>query len=38
MMRGPEIYGRAPARVRWSPDGQWIYFSGCRRAPISATE
>jgi dipeptidyl aminopeptidase/acylaminoacyl peptidase len=26
MMRGPEVYGREPQRVRWSPDGQWIYF------------
>ncbi len=26
MMRGPEIYGREPAQIRWSPDGQWIYF------------
>ncbi len=27
MMRGPEIYGREPAQIRWTPDGQWIYFS-----------
>ena len=26
MMRGPEVYGRAPERVRWTPDGAWIYF------------
>ncbi|MFI5246281.1 MAG: DPP IV N-terminal domain-containing protein, partial [Gemmatimonadales bacterium] len=26
MMRGPEIYGREPAQIRWTPDGQWIYF------------
>ncbi|MBI2408603.1 MAG: S9 family peptidase [Gemmatimonadetes bacterium] len=26
MMRGPELYGREPANVRWTPDGQWIYF------------
>jgi dipeptidyl aminopeptidase/acylaminoacyl peptidase len=26
MMRGPELYGREPQRVRWSPDGRWIYF------------
>jgi dipeptidyl aminopeptidase/acylaminoacyl peptidase len=25
-MRGPEIVGREPTDVRWSPDGQWIYF------------
>jgi dipeptidyl aminopeptidase/acylaminoacyl peptidase len=27
IMRGPEVYGREPARVRWSADGQWIYFA-----------
>jgi dipeptidyl aminopeptidase/acylaminoacyl peptidase len=27
IMRGPEIVGRAPADVHWSPDGQWLYFS-----------
>ncbi|HEY2850475.1 MAG TPA: prolyl oligopeptidase family serine peptidase [Gemmatimonadaceae bacterium] len=26
MMRGPEIYGRAPTQIHWTPDGQWIYF------------
>ena len=26
IMRGPEHYGREPQQVRWSPDGQWIYF------------
>ena len=26
MMRGPELYGREPQRVRWSADGAWIYF------------
>ena len=26
IMRGPEVYGREPANVRWTPDGQWIYF------------
>ncbi len=26
IMRGPELYGREPSQVRWSPDGQWIYF------------
>ena len=27
MMRGPEVYGREPANVRWTADGQWIYFN-----------
>ncbi len=27
IMRGPEHYGREPGQVRWSPDGQWIYFN-----------
>ncbi|HUO51111.1 MAG TPA: prolyl oligopeptidase family serine peptidase [Gemmatimonadaceae bacterium] len=27
IMRGPEIVGRPPQRVRWSADGQWLYFS-----------
>ena len=27
MMRGPEVYGREPANVRWTSDGQWIYFN-----------
>ncbi len=27
IMRGPELYGRAPSNVRWSADGRWIYFS-----------
>jgi dipeptidyl aminopeptidase/acylaminoacyl peptidase len=26
IMRGPEHYGREPAQVRWTADGQWIYF------------
>ncbi|MFI5311059.1 MAG: prolyl oligopeptidase family serine peptidase [Gemmatimonadales bacterium] len=26
IMRGPEVYGREPTQVRWTPDGQWIYF------------
>ncbi|HEU4630598.1 MAG TPA: prolyl oligopeptidase family serine peptidase [Gemmatimonadaceae bacterium] len=26
IMRGPEVYGREPSQVRWSPDGRWIYF------------
>jgi dipeptidyl aminopeptidase/acylaminoacyl peptidase len=27
LMRGPEVYGREPARPRFTPDGKWIYFS-----------
>ena len=26
IMRGPELYGRAPSNVRWSGDSKWIYF------------
>ncbi|HTK57317.1 MAG TPA: prolyl oligopeptidase family serine peptidase [Gemmatimonadales bacterium] len=26
IMRGPENTGREPSQVRWSPDGQYIYF------------
>ncbi|HEX6534497.1 MAG TPA: prolyl oligopeptidase family serine peptidase [Gemmatimonadaceae bacterium] len=26
IMRGPELVGRAPERIRWTPDGKWIYF------------
>ncbi|MEP6905292.1 MAG: DPP IV N-terminal domain-containing protein, partial [Gemmatimonadales bacterium] len=26
IMRGPELYGRAPGSVRWSGDSRWIYF------------
>jgi dipeptidyl aminopeptidase/acylaminoacyl peptidase len=26
IMRGPEIVGRPPQDVRWTPDGRWIYF------------
>ncbi|HET9426283.1 MAG TPA: prolyl oligopeptidase family serine peptidase [Gemmatimonadaceae bacterium] len=26
IMRGPEVYGREPQNIRWSLDGQWIYF------------
>ena len=26
IMRGPEHVGRPPSMIRWSPDGQWIYF------------
>ncbi len=26
IMRGPENTGREPTGVRWSPDGQWLYF------------
>ncbi len=27
MMRGPEVYGREPANVRWSADGKFVYFN-----------
>jgi len=27
MMRGPELYGREPQRVRWSADGRYIHFA-----------
>ena len=27
IMRGPELYGRPPQRVRFAADGRWIYFS-----------
>jgi dipeptidyl aminopeptidase/acylaminoacyl peptidase len=27
IMRGPELYGRAPDDVRWSNDSKWIYFT-----------
>jgi len=27
IMRGPELYGREPQRVRWTADGKWIYFT-----------
>ncbi|MDB4885134.1 MAG: putative dipeptidyl peptidase [Gemmatimonadetes bacterium] len=26
IMRGPELYGRTPGRVRWTADGRWIHF------------
>jgi dipeptidyl aminopeptidase/acylaminoacyl peptidase len=26
IMRGPELYGREPANVQWTADGQWVYF------------
>jgi len=26
VMRGPELYGRAPGNVRWSADGRWLVF------------
>src|ERR1044072_6419379 len=26
IMRGPEVFGREPQNVRWTTDGQWIYF------------
>ena len=27
IMRGPELYGRPPADIRWSADSRWIYFN-----------
>ena len=27
IMRGTELVGREPGNVRWSPDGQWLYFN-----------
>jgi len=27
IMRGTEVVGRPPERLRWSADGKWIYFS-----------
>ena len=27
IMRGPEVYGREPQRIRWTADNRWIYFS-----------
>ncbi|MDQ3696421.1 MAG: prolyl oligopeptidase family serine peptidase [Gemmatimonadota bacterium] len=27
IMRGPELVGREPQRVRWTADSRWIYFS-----------
>jgi dipeptidyl aminopeptidase/acylaminoacyl peptidase len=26
IMRGPELVGTAPSRIRWSPDGESLYF------------
>ena len=26
IMRGPELYGREPSQVRFTADGEWIYF------------
>src|SRR6185312_3099224 len=26
IMRGPEVVGRMPEHVQWSPDNRWIYF------------
>ena len=38
IMRGPELYGRAPTNVRWSADGHWIYFQWNRaRQPTGAS-
>ena len=31
IMRGPELYGRQPADVRWSADSKWIYFRWLER-------
>ena len=30
IMRGPELYGREPGQVRFTADGQWIYFRWLR--------
>ncbi len=27
MMQGPEVYGREPQNVRWTPDAAWLYFN-----------
>ncbi len=27
IMRGPELVGTAPSRLRWSPDARWLYFA-----------
>ena len=27
IMRGPELYGREPQNPRFTPNGEWIYFS-----------
>jgi len=26
IMRGPELVGQAPSGIRWSDDGEWVYF------------
>lgn len=26
IMRGPELVGQSPSRVRWTEDGEWIHF------------
>lgn len=26
IMRGPELVGQGPSRIRWTDDGRWIYF------------
>ena len=26
IMRGEEVVGRPPSRVRWTADGKWLYF------------
>src|ERR1035437_4386614 len=38
MMRGPEVYGREPAQIRWTPDGQWIYFQWLPPGSLSGHE
>jgi dipeptidyl aminopeptidase/acylaminoacyl peptidase len=39
MMRGPEVYGRTPSQVRWTADGQWIYFNWNDRVrPVAGSQ
>jgi hypothetical protein len=37
IMRGPELYGREPGQVRFTADGQWIYFRWLPRADGTPT-